>query len=138
MVQVDGARIRAAREHRGLTQGQLAYKASTTVTQISRLENGQRPGTEAVIVGRIAAALGVTVDYLLGLADDSRPAGEIGDGLGARAHFLDSELHRLLEMLPEFDQEAVFTMARTLAVAHATARGIDIESVLAEHENEME
>ena len=70
-MQIDGSRIRAMREYRGLTQGQLAYKADTTVTQISRLENDDRPGAQAVIVARVAAALGTTVDYLVGLTDDS-------------------------------------------------------------------
>ena len=42
-MQLDGSRIRAMREFRGLTQGQLAYKADTTVTQISRLENEWEP-----------------------------------------------------------------------------------------------
>lgn len=67
-----GARIRALREDLGLTQGQLAYKAGTTTAQVSRIERNERPGAQAVIVARIAAALDTTADYLLGVTNDPR------------------------------------------------------------------
>ena len=71
---VFGARVRALREARGWTQGQLAYKARTTAPQISRIENDERPGVQAVTIGRIAQALDTTVGYLLGqTGDPSRP-----------------------------------------------------------------
>jgi transcriptional regulator with XRE-family HTH domain len=69
-MQLDGSRIRAMREFRGLTQGQLAYKAATSASHISLLENDERPGAQAATVARIASALGTTVDYLVGLSDD--------------------------------------------------------------------
>ena len=65
-----GSRVRAMRELRGLSQGQLAYKAQTTPPQISRLENDERPGARASTIAQVAQALGTTVDYLLGLTDD--------------------------------------------------------------------
>lgn len=68
-----GIRVKALREHRDWTQGQLAHKAQTTSAQISRIENNERPGAQAVVVGRIANALGTSVDYLLGLTDDPMP-----------------------------------------------------------------
>ncbi len=71
MYQPIGARIKALRELRGLTQGQLAYKASTAASHISLLENDGRPGAHAATLAAIAKALGTTVDYLVGLTDDS-------------------------------------------------------------------
>ena len=62
-----GARIKALREARGWTQGQLAYKCQTTPAQISRMENNERPGARAVTLALVAQALGTTVDYLVGL-----------------------------------------------------------------------
>ena len=73
MNRIQGDRVRELRERAGLTQGQLAYKADTTSSQISRLENNERPGAQAVLVGRIAAILGTTVDYLLGNTDNPYP-----------------------------------------------------------------
>lgn len=61
-----GARIRTLREAKGWTQGQLAYKADTTAAQISRIENNERPGVQAVTIGKIAVALDTTVEYLMG------------------------------------------------------------------------
>jgi len=73
-----GARIRSLREEKGWTQGVLAYKSDTTAAQISRLENNDRPAAGAVIVGKIALALGTTVEYLLGQTDDpSRRADDV-------------------------------------------------------------
>lgn len=69
---VVGARIRSLREARGWTQGQLAYKSATTTAQISRIENNERPGVQAVTVGRIAQALDTTVEYIMGQTGDAR------------------------------------------------------------------
>jgi transcriptional regulator with XRE-family HTH domain len=49
----------------------LAYKAQTTAAQISRIENDERPGVQAVTIGRIALALDTTVEYLMGQTGDS-------------------------------------------------------------------
>lgn len=68
-----GARLRRLREDREWSQGQVAYKAKTTTTQISRLEADQRPNASGAIVAEIARALGTSSDYLYGLTDDPRP-----------------------------------------------------------------
>jgi len=72
-VKISGARIRALREHKGWTQGQLAYKADTTPAQISRIENNERPGAQAILLGKIAIALNTTTDYLVGKTNDPLP-----------------------------------------------------------------
>ncbi len=60
-----GARVRAVREGRSLTQSEVAERAGVKVVAISRLENGHtrsRPGT----VRKLAGALGVPVETLTG------------------------------------------------------------------------
>lgn len=106
-MQLDGSRIKAMREFRGLTQGQLAYKASTTVTQISRLENDDRPGAQAIIVARVAAALRTTVDYLVGLTDDPGLSKPMGDSLPPAVEAKKRLLVERLADLPEAAQHRV-------------------------------
>lgn len=104
-VQVIGARIREMRDARGLTQGQLAYKADTTVTQISRLENDERPGAQAIIVARVAAALDTTVDYLMGLTDvaaaASIPTDDLDPEIRATVERITALLLELQQLAPE-------------------------------------
>ncbi|MFZ5503661.1 MAG: helix-turn-helix domain-containing protein [Pseudomonadota bacterium] len=65
-------RLRDARERlRGLKQTQLAEKAGLPVTSISHFENPEgtrKPSFDNL--RRLANALDVTTDYLLGLSDD--------------------------------------------------------------------
>ncbi len=65
-----GATIRSLREQKGWTQAKLAAYAGIARSYISMLENDERPNVSARIVNRLAAALGVTSDYLLRRADN--------------------------------------------------------------------
>jgi transcriptional regulator with XRE-family HTH domain len=65
-------RLKALRKERGLSAEQVARKADVSVRHLRRLEAGQRPNTSAVTLARVAMALGTTVEYLLGLTDDTR------------------------------------------------------------------
>ena len=128
--QIRGDRVRELRERAGLTQGQLAYKADTTSSQISRLENNERPGAQAILVGRIAAILGTTVDYLLGNTDNPYPPFEPSrDDNGVDPELQDTA-NRLIEMweiLKKLDPPsaerlrdiAVFQAEMVLAAARA-------------------
>ena len=63
------ARLRAAREKRGLTQGELAKRAGLQMSAISHFETGTRkPSFENL--RRLADALDVTTDYLLGRTEE--------------------------------------------------------------------
>lgn len=63
------ARLRAAREKRGLTQGELAKRAGLQMSAISHFETGTRkPSFENL--RRLADALDVTTDFLLGRSED--------------------------------------------------------------------
>lgn len=61
-------RLRETRELQGLTQNELARISGISQNQISRYEAGQTEPSSSVI-GQLAHALNVTVDYLLGLTD---------------------------------------------------------------------
>lgn len=66
---VVGDRIREYRERRNLSQDELAELASIHRVTLSRYESGRvEPGAQAL--ARIADALGVTVDMLLGREDE--------------------------------------------------------------------
>lgn len=74
-----GSRLREVRERRNMTQGEFAVKLGITTDpdnkgakgSISRYENGHmQPMAETL--DKMAEALGVSADYLLGRTDDPR------------------------------------------------------------------
>ncbi len=66
-------RLRELREQRGWSISTLASLSGVSVSQLYRLEKGERPRVAAVTLARIAQALETSVDYLLGLTDNSKP-----------------------------------------------------------------
>jgi transcriptional regulator with XRE-family HTH domain len=102
-----GERLARIRKERGFTQVELAQKAGTIQAVISDYERGRvRP--HATMVGRLAQALGVTADELLGIAL-STPAN--GHGVSRRI------LRRMqvLEQLPAHDQKSILKLIDALA-----------------------
>ncbi len=73
-----GEVIETARQAQGLTQAQLADKARVTQAALSRYENDLRE-PEPEVLERLAAALGVTVDFL-------QHAGRARGGMAMEAH----------------------------------------------------
>ena len=65
----DGARLRAVRRQRGLSARDVERMAKVTARHIWRLEAGKRPNVAAVTLARIALAVDVDINYLLGLTD---------------------------------------------------------------------
>jgi transcriptional regulator with XRE-family HTH domain len=61
-----GTRIKELRADQGLTLEQLAQKTDSSKSYIWELENKNPPRPSAEKLAAIAAALGVTVDYLIG------------------------------------------------------------------------
>jgi transcriptional regulator with XRE-family HTH domain len=59
------ARIRAAREHRGLSRTQLAFHVNKCEDSVARYEHGERIPPVGTLA-RIADVLDVSVAYLLG------------------------------------------------------------------------
>jgi transcriptional regulator with XRE-family HTH domain len=65
---LNGKKLRAAREKRGLTQEELGALVGTTLSQIWRYENDwTSPNSETLT--QIARILKVSVDYLLDLSE---------------------------------------------------------------------
>ena len=68
-------RLRSAREKRGLSQGELAKRAGFQASAISHFETGSRkPSFDNL--RRLADALEVTTDYLLGRVTDMQALAE--------------------------------------------------------------
>ena len=74
---MDGKRMRDRRRELGITQAQLAEMVGTAQARISQIENGESEPSIDVLM-RLARALGVTTDYLLGMGEseesDREPA----------------------------------------------------------------
>ena len=65
---MDGKRMRDRRRELRVTQAQLAEMVGTAQARISQIENGESEPSIDVLM-RLARALGVTTDYLLGMED---------------------------------------------------------------------
>ena len=71
------ARLREVRKQRKMTQEQLGKRVDVTKVSISCYENGSRmPDVETL--EKIADALDVSVDYLLGRTDETELAADDG------------------------------------------------------------
>jgi len=69
-------RLREIREQQGITQRELARICALGENMINRHENGKSdPSASHLLL--IASQLGISVDYLLGLA--SEPRGQLGN-----------------------------------------------------------
>ena len=100
MTQTLAQQIRSARELRGWTQEQLAVRADVSRSTIQNLENGRRSPQRGSL-GRIAAALGISVEALKRAGEEQVDAQEIRDALQAAMELEDPEEMRaaLLELL---------------------------------------
>lgn len=70
-----GKRLKQVREIRGLTQEDLAERAGLTAVLISHYETGVKPGASAITLVKLADALSVTIDYLLGRTNEMKAIG---------------------------------------------------------------
>ena len=88
-------RLKSARELRGLSQTQLAGEAGLPPSSVSHFEAGARkPSFDNL--KRLAGALKVTTDFLLGRSDTPDASGETGR-LHRDQHKLSSEDMKLAE-----------------------------------------
>jgi transcriptional regulator with XRE-family HTH domain len=65
-----GRRLKRLRERAGLTIPQLSARSGVPRTSIHGVENGTREGLSTESSARIARALGITIDRLVGDAFD--------------------------------------------------------------------
>jgi len=70
-----GKRLKQARELRDLTQDQLARRAGLTAVQISHFETGVKPSASAITLVKLADALSITIDFLLGRTKEMNVVG---------------------------------------------------------------
>jgi len=102
-----GSKLKELRERQGLTQAQLAALAGLEQSHISLIENGRRPKVAAVVVARLAQALGVSVDTLLEIPDSREPT-------------LQDMFSRIREM--NYDEQDTVRLAVELVLARRSAR----------------
>jgi transcriptional regulator with XRE-family HTH domain len=65
-----GQRVQQRRQHLGWTQEDLARESKVPQATISRIEKGQRKNPGADVIRRLARALGVTADWLIGMYEE--------------------------------------------------------------------
>jgi|SRR5271157_3393030 len=96
-------RLRRTREDKGLSQGDLAHKSGLQPSAISHFESGRRsPSFDNL--KRLADALAVTIDYLMGRESTPKSAGPVAQ-----------QLFRNFEQLSAEDQDNLSTFADFLA-----------------------
>lgn len=102
-------RLRGARENRKLSQSQLAEIAKIQPSSISHFESGSRkPSFDNL--KRLATALDVTTDYLLGRVDEMNSVGAA------------ESIHRHLENLSSGDLKLADNIIKLLAEQNAARR----------------
>lgn len=104
-----GARLRALREERGLTQQGAAKAAGITTDMISRLENGRykSPGLRTLV--RIADGLGVAVSALM---PDASPTAMGGPEVILKARLMATAARAVREDLELISEFAAFVVDR--------------------------
>lgn len=89
-------RLRAAREKRGLSQGKLAERAKLQASAVSHFETGARkPSFDNL--RRLADALRITTDFLLGRTDDMEGSGDSANILNRHYAGLSSEYQEMVD-----------------------------------------
>jgi transcriptional regulator with XRE-family HTH domain len=69
-----GERLHTLRRRAGQTLRELGAQAEVNYVTLSKIERGKMPQVSADIVARVAVALGVSTDYLLGVQEDTQAA----------------------------------------------------------------
>jgi len=115
-----GERLTALRKARGLTQVQLAEKIGSTQRAVSRYET-IADRAPAPVLAKLAQALGVTTDELLGVKR-TRAATSLTDDPEARRLW---KKFQQVMALPEKDRRAVIRLVNSLVAAKATKKSSD-------------
>lgn len=79
-----GKRLYILRKARGLTQEELAEKSKVPSAMISHFETGERQKASADNLVKLAEALNVSIDYLLGRSEEPEFRGEKVEALFRR------------------------------------------------------
>jgi transcriptional regulator with XRE-family HTH domain len=115
-VGIIGGRLAAAIELRKTTQAQLMRASGVDKATISLILKGEREGTSALMVAKLATALWVSVDYLVGLSNNPDPQElMLGDVL--------IELTQVAQKLTSRRQRDLLMSARGYLAAGESLRG---------------
>ena len=110
-------RLRSAREHRQLSQSELATRAGLQPSAVSHFETGRRsPSFDNL--KRLADALDVTTDYLLGRVDQPK-----GNTMAAGPTI--NALFRDAEKMSQDDLETLAGFAKMLAKKNKKTTNMD-------------
>ena len=105
-------KIREIREEKNLTQGQLAEKLGVVAHNVGDLERGKcEPSINMLI--KIARALEISVDYLIGNADDFGNVNVITNG--AELSEYEKTLLECFDKLNLFERESIIVQVKALA-----------------------
>src|SRR5438874_7806231 len=74
MTETLGSRIREARERYGMSQAELARRIGISGTALNQIESGKTPDPGVSRIIGIARILGVSIDDLVGLHEDTQAA----------------------------------------------------------------
>ena len=88
-------RLKDLRKRKNLTQSQFGDLWGASQNTVSNWENGNREISQDLLV-RFASFFGVSVDYLLGLSDESSHAGTL-ESLGVNQRYIANVAPRLNE-----------------------------------------
>lgn len=103
-----GDRLRAARERMGMSQEELAARIGAAQTQITRYEKNNSQPSQVVLI-RIAEALSVSTDFLLGLVSDPDGHITLGDLSPAEARIISAvrrgDFRDLIQTVARGDEE---------------------------------
>lgn len=98
-----GDRLKATREARGLSQADLAERSGLQSSAVSHFENGRRaPSFDNL--KKLADALSVSIDYLLGRVEETASSGPTVQ-----------KIFRDLSKMTAADQESLAALADVLA-----------------------
>jgi transcriptional regulator with XRE-family HTH domain len=110
-VGIDKHKLEEALARSGMNAAELARASGVDKSTISKMLSGERHSTTALILSRLARALNVTSDYLLGLSDTPEPTPlMLGELL--------LELTKVARKLPNRRQRDLILMARSYLSEH--------------------
>jgi transcriptional regulator with XRE-family HTH domain len=66
-------RLGEALKYRGWTQTELARRSGVHQVQVHKILNGKNPRVQGGTIRKLALALGISTDYLLGTSDEMNP-----------------------------------------------------------------
>ena len=103
--------LRHIREHKQMSQSDLAVKAGLQSAVVSHFENGRRAPSFANL-RKLADALSVSIDYLLGREEMPTTAGPRVEAV-----------FRHMQNMSDADQDMLEAMAKTMADRNTQKRG---------------